>query len=160
MPVAWYLGLLIRRFPPSGWPDICTVNRIVHDTDEPGAQQLGTVQNMEDYTIGFQEAVDFSAPRKLRTLLLIVTRITFGTLVRDMQDAHSDALVSDFLPVMLPSSARDEAVRHIDIMLDKHGKTTTSVSLPPGHHPMMEYHRLLAPFDHGKLRIETDYITA
>lgn len=51
-------------------------------TYEPAAQQLGAVQNMEDYTLGFQEAVEFSDPRKLRTLL--ATRINFGIIVRDM----------------------------------------------------------------------------
>lgn len=60
---------------------------------------------------------------------------------------------------MSPSSARDKAVRHIDLMIDKHGKTTTSVSLPPVHHPIIEYRRFLAPFDDGELGIETEYIT-
>lgn len=45
-------------------------------------------------------------------------------------------------------------------MLDKHGMTFTYVGLPPVHHPIMEYHRLLASFDLDEMRREAKDVTA
>ena len=55
---------------------------------------------------------------------------------------------------MSNSSAITQALRHIDHMLSKHGKSTASVGLPPVLHIDTEFDRLIAGCDHQDMRLE------
>lgn len=57
---------------------------------------------------------------------------------------------------MFPSSANDSALRHIDLMLSKHGKTALSVGLPAVHQDNSEYDRLPHAFDRDDMRKQAD----
>ena len=57
---------------------------------------------------------------------------------------------------MSNSSATDQTLRHIDLMLSKLGKSTGSVVLPSVVHIDPEYDRLVAAFDPQDMRQETD----
>ncbi|CAM9437982.1 unnamed protein product [Laminaria digitata] len=139
----WYLRLLLHHIASSGWEDIRTVHGILHDTHNEAARQRGLVQDHEEYNIAFEEAIDFSAPRELRTLL--VTLIIAGAPASSLWDSHNSSLDSDFRSTMSPSAAQQRALRDIDLMLSKHGKTTSSVGLPAVEHHNSEYDRLLQP---------------
>ena len=103
------------------------------------------------YHLAFQEAIDFPTPRELRTLL--VTLIIAGAPVSSLWDSCSGAVASDFLSTMPPSTAKDRALHHIDLMLSKHSKTTLSVGLPPMHHDTTDF---LMPFDRNGMRQQAD----
>ena len=52
------------------------------------------------------------------------------------------------------SSATDQTLRHIDLMLINHGKSTGSVGLPSVAHIDTDYDRLIAAFDPQDMRQE------
>ncbi|CAN0386694.1 unnamed protein product, partial [Scytosiphon promiscuus] len=66
--------------------------------------------------------------------------------------------MSDLLNQMSQSAALDSALRQIDGMLAKHGKSTESVGLPKIEHPDTEYHRLLSAFDQTEMREQADVL--
>ena len=57
---------------------------------------------------------------------------------------------------MSNSSATDQALRHIDLILSKHGQSTGSIGLPSVVHIDTEYDRLIAAFDPQDMRQEAD----
>ncbi|CAN0177300.1 unnamed protein product, partial [Laminaria digitata] len=150
----WYLRLLLHHIVSSGWEDIRTVDGILYDTHNEAARQRGLVQDHEEYNIAFEEAIDFSTPRELRTLL--VTLIIAGAPASSLWDTHNSSLDSDFRSTMSPSAAQQRALRDIDLMLSKHGKTTISVGLPAVEHDNSEYDRLLHAFDRDDMRQQAD----
>lgn len=150
----WYLRLLLHHIASSGWEDIRTVHGIIYDTHNEAARQRGLVQDHEEYNIAFEEAIEFSTPRELRTLL--VTLIIAGAPASSLWESHSSSLDSDFRSTMSPSAAQQRALRDIDLMLSKHGKTTISVGLPAVEHDNTEYDRLLHAFDRNDMRKQAD----
>lgn len=150
----WYLRLLLHHIAASSWEDIRTVNGILRDSHQSAAHALGLVADAQEYDLTFREAMHFSTPRELRSLL--VTLIIVGAPARNIWDTHKDHLMADYITHMSESAATDRALRHIDLMLAKHGKTTTTVGLPAVSHPDTEYHRLLAAFDRADMREQAD----
>ncbi|CAM9593390.1 unnamed protein product, partial [Ectocarpus fasciculatus] len=152
----WYLRLLLHHIASTSWEHIRTVHGVLHDSHQSAAQALGLVADAEEYDLTFREAINFSTPRELRSLL--VTLIIAGAPARDLWDTHKDLLMTDYMCRMSTSSATDSALRQLDLMLAKHGKTTGSVGLPHVSHPDTEYHRLLAAFNRADMRQEADTI--
>ncbi|CAM9250899.1 unnamed protein product, partial [Laminaria digitata] len=150
----WYLCLLLHHVAASSWNDKRTVQDALYNSHEQAARQLGLVQDSEEYLLAFQDAITFSTPRELRQLL--VTLIIAGAPTRTLWDTHSIDMTSDYSTRTSNSSANDQALRHIDLMLSKHGKSTAPVGLPPVMHIDTEYDRLIAAFDTQDMRKEAD----
>ena len=121
----------------------------LYGTHNGAARQRGLVQENEEDHIAFQEAINFSTPRELR--ILLVTLIIAGAPAASLWDFHRDALSAEFQLTMSISSAYDRALRQIDLMLSKHGKTTLPVGLPHVQHNNSEYDRLLSSFDKDEM---------
>ncbi|CAM9337287.1 unnamed protein product, partial [Scytosiphon promiscuus] len=152
----WYLRLLLHQVPASSWIDLRTVNGMNHDSYESAARALGIVADSQEFQITFREAITFSTPRELRSLL--VTLIIAGGPASLLWNENKIHLMSDLLNQMSQSAALDFALRQIDGMLAKHGKSTESVGLPKIEHPDTEYHRLLSAFDQTEMREQADIL--
>ena len=138
----------------SGWEDIRTVHGIIYDTPNDAARQRGLVQDHEEYPIAFEEAIEFSTPRELRTLL--VTFIIAGAPASALGGSHCSALDADFRSTTSPSTAQQRATRDIDLVLKKHGQSTPSVELPAVEHDNSKHDGLLSAFDGEATRHRAD----
>ncbi|CAN0283168.1 unnamed protein product [Scytosiphon promiscuus] len=145
----WYLRLLLHQVPASSWIGLRTVNGIPHDSYEGAARALGIVADSQEFQITFREAITFSTPRELRSSL--VTLIIAGAPACLLWNEHKNDLMSDLPNQMSQSAALDSALRQIDGVLSKHGKSTESVGLPTIEHPDTEYHRLLSAFNQTEM---------
>lgn len=103
----------------------------LYDSHEQAACQLGLVQDSEKYILAFQEARTLFTPRELRQLLLtVVTSNIAGAPAWTLWDKNSTHLTPENPVRMSNFSATDHALRHADLMLSNHGKSTASVGLP------------------------------
>ena len=152
----WYLRLLLHHIASQSWEQIRTVDAVLHESHQSAAHALGLVADAQEYDLTLRESLNFSTPRELRSLL--VTLIIAGAPARDLWDTHKQHFMTDYMCRMSESSATDSALRQLDVMLAKHGKTTASVGLPHVSHPDTEYHRLLAAFNREDMRQEADGI--
>ncbi|CAM9837695.1 unnamed protein product, partial [Ectocarpus sp. 8 AP-2014] len=115
----WNLRLLLHHISASSWEHIRTVDGVVHGSHQSAAHTLGLVADAQEYDLTFREALHFPTPRELRSLL--VTLIIAGAPARDIWDTHKYHLMTDYMTHMSESAATDRALRHMDLMLAKHG---------------------------------------
>ena len=92
-----------------------------------------------------QEALGFASARELRRLF--TTLILHGAPAPPLWEEFQIHLSLDFAVTMPDAASFDAALKHIDLMLNKHGRSSDQFGLPNVHHDNTEFDRLLNDFN-------------
>ena len=141
----WFLRLLLLKRPANTFTQLKSINNVEYESYERCARELGLVHDVDEYTICIQEAMEFSTARELRQLF--TTLILHGAPASQLWELFGDHFSQDFARTMTQNASAHAALKHIDLMLGKHGKTTSQFGLPAVEHHDSEYDRLLTAFD-------------
>ena len=117
----WFLCLLVLHEPATSWTRIRTVNGLLQETIEHAARAMGLVHGVEEYTICLQEAIGFSTAKELRQLF--TSLILHGAPATALWEIFQDDLAADFASNLAQAAADNAALKSIDLMLHKHGRT-------------------------------------
>ena len=101
--------------------------------------------------ICLQESIDFSTAKELRQLF--TTLVLHGAPACALWEIFQDDLAADFALDLPQSAAVNAALKSIDLMLHKHGRSTNKYGLPKVHHENTEYDRLLGAFDRQQIQV-------
>ena len=123
-----YLRLLLLHEHTTNWTRLRTVNGVLQETFEDAARAIGLVHGPEEYTICLQEGIGFSTAKELRQLF--TTFILHGAPARALWEIFQDDLAADFASNLAQSAAVNAALKSIDLMLHKHGRSTDKYGLP------------------------------
>ena len=140
----WFLRLLLLKRPANSFRDIRTINGVEYETFEKCARELGLLHDAEEFTICLEEAMEFSTPQELRRLF--TTLILNGAPAPFLWNHFDTYLSQDHAVTMSNNEAAQAALKQIDLMLNKHGRTTNQFGLPKVIHHNTEYDRLLNAF--------------
>ena len=123
---------------------------MLHPTYEACARDLGLIHDVSEYQICMEEAAQFSTPKELRRLF--VTLILHGAPAPDLWEQFGSNMSLDFSISMSAQASKQEALKHIDLMLNKHGRNTQQFGLPSIMHDNTELDRLINAFDQHEMR--------
>lgn len=141
----WFLRLLLIKRAAYTFSELRSINNIEYPSYEKCARELGLVHDVDEYTICIQEAMEFSTARELRRLY--TTLILHGAPASQLWELFHEDLSQDFTTTMAADASEHAALKHIDLMLAKHGKSTNQFGLPTVEHDNTEYDRLLHAFN-------------
>ena len=82
-----------------------------------------------------------------RQRIATATLILHGAPPCALWEIFQDDLAADFASNLAHSAAVNAALKSIDLMLHKHGRSTDDYGLPKVNHENTEYDRLLGAFD-------------
>ena len=116
------------------------MNGFVYETYQQCARELGLVHDVDENVICMQEALRFATAREIRRLF--TTLILHGAPAPSLWEKFQMHLLLDFAVTM-----SDAALKHIDLMLEKHGRSTNQFGLPNVHHDNTEFDSLLNDFN-------------
>ncbi|CAM9929568.1 unnamed protein product [Laminaria digitata] len=92
-----------------------------------------------------QEALGFATERELRRLF--TTLILHGAPAPPLWEEVQVHLSLDFAVTMCDAASSEVALKHVDHMLNKHGRSTNQFVLPNVHHDNTKFDRLLNAFN-------------
>lgn len=92
-----------------------------------------------------QGAIGFSAARELHRLF--TTLILHGAPAPPLWEEFQVHRSLELAATMSAAASSDAALKHIDLMLNKHGRSTNQLGLPNVRHDNTEFDRLLNSFD-------------
>lgn len=144
----WFLRLLLLHRPASSFVQFRFIHGFQYETYEQCAGDLGLVHDVNEYSICMQEAMVFSTARKLRRLF--TTLILHGAPAPPLWEEFQVQLSLDFAVTITSAASSDAALKHIDLMLTKHGRSTNQFGLPNVHHDNTEFDRLLHTFNRAE----------
>ncbi|CAN0310306.1 unnamed protein product [Ectocarpus sp. 13 AM-2016] len=140
----WFLRLLLLKRAAYNFCELKSIYNVQYESYEKCARELGLVHNVDKYTICLQEAIEFSTARELRRL--ITTLILHGALAAHLWELFEDDFRLDFATTNIREASAQAALKHIDLMLAKHGRSTDQFGLPSVTHSNTEYDRLINAF--------------
>ena len=147
----WFLRLLLLKRSAYSFSQLKSIDDVGYESYEKCARELGLVQDVEEYTICLQEAMEFSTARELRRLF--TTLILHGAPASQLWEIFED-LALDFATTMTQQASARAALEHIDLMLAKHGKSTKQFGVPTVKDENTEYFskydRLLNAFNRSE----------
>jgi hypothetical protein len=93
----WYLRLILYNYPAKSYNDALTINNITFETFQAAAIARGYITNKNEVVRAFIEAITFSTPTELRSLLVMFTLQGFPTmLIFNDEDLHFKLLEDYF----------------------------------------------------------------
>ena len=144
----WFLRLLLLKRSAYSFRQLRCIDDIEYESYEKCARELGLIHNVDEYTICLQEAMEFSTARELRQLF--VTLVLHGAPAAQLWEIFEDDFSLDFATTMTRNASATAALKHIDLMLAKHGRSTNQSGLPTVTHDNTEYDRLLNAFNRSE----------
>ncbi|CAN0261560.1 unnamed protein product [Ectocarpus sp. 12 AP-2014] len=140
----WFLRLLLLNRPASSFRQLRCIDGIEHEIYEQCARELALVHDTNEYAICMQEAAQFATARELRRVF--PTLILHGASAPQLWEQFQTDLTFDFAPTMTAAASIDASLKHIDLMLNKHGRSTNQLGLPNVKHDNTEYDSLIGAF--------------
>ena len=138
------------------WTRIRTVDGLLQETFEDAARAIGLVHGVEEYTICLQEGIGFSTAKELRQLFTAL--FLHGAPACALWEIFQDDLAADFASNLPQSAAVNAALKSIDLMLHKHGRSTDKYGLPKVHHENTEYDSLRGAFGRQEMQELADQL--
>lgn len=117
---------------------------VVHETYHDAARAQGFVTGDEEYFICMTEATIFQMGHQPRGLF--VTLILDGGPAPKLWTEFQQELIEDLLRTRNQKEAIEEALCQTDLKLQLHGKTNSTLNLPPAKHRKTEHERMKAAF--------------
>lgn len=156
----YYLRLLLHKIPARTLLRLKTVHTsssepVVYPTFHDAARAQGIITGDEEYFICMTEAATFQMGHQLRGLF--VTLILDGGPAPKLWNDFKENLIEDLLSSMTEEDAVQKALCIIDLKLQLHGKTNTTLDLPAARHNKIEYERMKDAFKPDE---QTDFANA